>query len=176
MTQLKVHRSLFDRIANLSTEMCNDEEFYHNQYNKAKELFDKWRDYCKSLDEYKKKHEFPAYTLKMFFASYEQKICQLDEHERIKILQIFKNNEDPNFLETMPGFNIYNQLVFELFTNKNRKIHKHDFFDISFLRVAVPYCDIVICEKHWGSIISKLKLDQKYSTHISKNIFDLYDL
>lgn len=174
---LKKSRFIFDYIASHAIELSNDESFYYNQYQKAKEKFDKWVDYCKSLDEYKKKHLFPAYTIKMFFAEYEKKISVLSKENQEKIKTMFMNpDKDPDFLESLPGFNIYNRLVYELFTSSNREISSHDFYDIAFLRVAIPYCDIVVCEKHWGHTVSKLKLDTKYHTVVTKNIMHLLEM
>ena len=41
MNKFKCHRFIFDYIANQSVDMSKDEIFYHNQYLKAKNKFDK---------------------------------------------------------------------------------------------------------------------------------------
>ena len=113
----------------------------------------------------------------MFFAEYEKRINMLPRDKQDRISAIFTNpDKNPEFLESLPGFNVYNRLVYELFTSNNRNISSHDFYDIAFLRVAIPYCDVVICEKHWGHTVEKLKLDKKYNTTVTKNLMDLLQM
>ena len=79
-------------------------------------------------------------------------------------------------IETLPGFNIYNRLVFELYNNPHKEVHQHDFNDLAYLRVAVPYCDIVICEKYWRDRVMYHKLHEKYQTDVRANLLDLNEL
>ena len=56
---------------------------------------------------------------------------------------------------------------------RNRRINAHDWNDMSFLCVAIPYCDIVITEKMWVDIAKRRKLDQKYNTILLTDVAEL---
>ena len=60
--------------------------------------------------------------------------------------------------------------------NKQRKNDINDYKDIVSLAQAVPYCDAVITENYWSSLIVEHGLDKKYNTLVSKNINDLKKL
>jgi len=55
------------------------------------------------------------------------------------------------------------------------KAHEHDLYDIAALSIAIPYCDIVVCEKRFGSFAKDEQLDVKYHTLILKNLKELED-
>jgi hypothetical protein len=52
-------------------------------------------------------------------------------------------------------------------------VHQHDFNDLAYLRVAIPYCDVVIGENYWSDRVKNNKLDLKYGTKVSTNLFDI---
>lgn len=76
-------------------------------------------------------------------------------------------------LETLPGFNVHNRLIYELFNNPDKDVHEHDFNDLAYLRVAVPYCDIVIGEKYWCNRVQNYGLDKKYNTLVTTKLLSL---
>lgn len=162
-------KEIFKMICEHESSINKDEEFFYNGLITAREEFKLWRKEIEKSSEFKEKHVYPAYLIKRFFAEYGQIINKLPDSNK----QIIKSNFDNNkknkqqmiaLLETLPGFNIENRLVYELLSNQNKKVHKHDFFDLAFLRVAVPYCDIVIAEKYWIDRVQNYKLDSKYNT------------
>lgn len=174
-------KEVFEIICNRCSSLNEDEEFLYSGLKKARSEFTEWKDKIKKLDEYKEKHVYPAYLIRMFCEEYRKMINELSLMQKYKIAQIFQNNTQNkektiNLLETLPGFNINNRLVYELLSNPYKEVHKHDFFDLAFLRVAIPYCDIVIGENYWIDRIQNYKLDKKFNTISSTDLFELEKL
>jgi hypothetical protein len=80
------------------------------------------------------------------------------------------------FFESVPTLDVEIELVVERNENWSRKIHKNDKADISFLSVAIPYCDIVVCEHFFTMSAINRKLDKKYNTIILEKLTDLSTL
>jgi hypothetical protein len=57
-----------------------------------------------------------------------------------------------------------------------RTIEPNDVTDISFLNVAIPYCDVLVVEKYFHNLIKQIGLDKKYKTQIFRNINDLEEI
>lgn len=97
---------------------------------------------------------------------------KLPKEEGAKI--IGKNpDECTAFMEQMPT----SFCSFALTRRRDEQIsapaHEHDLYDIASLSIAIPYCDIVVCEKRFGGFARDEKLDTKYNTLILKNLEEL---
>ena len=46
----------------------------------------------------------------------------------------------------------------------NRSVDPNDLIDLSFLSVAIPYCDFVVTEKFWVDLAIRANLHNKYKT------------
>ena len=81
------------------------------------------------------------------------------------------------FFELVPTLDVEIELVVERneLWNRNRKINKNDKADISFLSVAIPYCDVVVTEHFFAMSAINRQLDKKYKTVILENLQDLKD-
>lgn len=77
------------------------------------------------------------------------------------------------FFEAVPTLDVEIELVVERNEIWNRKIHKNDKMDISFLSVAIPYCDVVVTEHFFAMSAINRKLDKKYKTKILESLTDL---
>lgn len=55
----------------------------------------------------------------------------------------------------------------------DKKVKANDSVDIAFLTTAIPYCDIVVTEKFWGTLAKQKKLHQKYKTHFFSDLNEL---
>jgi hypothetical protein len=77
------------------------------------------------------------------------------------------------FYEAIPTLNVMIELARERDNDHNKKISENDATDISFLSVAIPYCDIIVTERFWSSLIEKKKLNTKYKTVILRDLCDL---
>ncbi|MDU2489652.1 MAG: hypothetical protein E7D27_03525 [Clostridium celatum] len=172
---------IFKYICELCSDLNEDEDFFYECFVEAREKFKSWVDEIKKLDNYKEKHVYPAYLIKIFFEQYGEILKRLSPEYRDKFKKMVcsnnKNKEKTiNFIESLPGFNINNRLVYELLSNPYKVVHKHDFFDLAFLRVAIPYCDIVIGENYWIDRIKFYKLDKKFNTISETKLFKLEEL
>ena len=180
--QLKEHscdREFFDLICNtVNDNIEKEEEFFYDCYKNVREEFLSWKNNIKNLKEYKDKHLYPAYLHKMFFESYKKQLINLPPEMKKNVTEIFakgcKNKTNTiATLESLPGFNVHNRLIFELCNNPDKNVHEHDFNDLAYLRVAIPYCDIVIGEKYWCDRVKNYHLDQKYNTIVNTNLLSL---
>lgn len=177
------NRDIFNLICQICASLNDDEDFFYNGFLKARDEFNDWLTEIKKFDEYKDKHVYPAYLTTTFFAEYEGLITTVcvSSYYKEKLDKIFDGNTKNkittiNLLESLPGFNVFNRLVYELLTNQSKKVDKHDFFDLAFLRVAIPYCDIVIGENYWIDRIKHYKLDQKFNTISGTKLLELENL
>jgi len=175
-------RDVFDYICQIikGDKIYEDEEFFYDCYKKEKQSFIIWKQDIEKNDEYKKKHLYPAYLLKVFFELYKTRIESLSPEMKNNFAEMVEKNKKNktmaiSSLEAMPGFNIYNRLMFELNNNPDKKVHKHDFNDLAYLRVAVPYCDIVIGENYWCDRVCHYGLERKYNTIVTTKLFHLLD-
>lgn len=86
--------------------------------------------------------------------------------ELIDILGMFEN---------VPTLNVQLELATARDRNLNKPVDPNDIEDISFLSVAIPYCDIVITENSWADYATRkqLQLNKKYNTIILSNLLEL---
>ena len=172
-------RAVFDYICDsCANDIKEDEEFYYKCYEEGRKSFLSWKNQIKHLEEYKDRHLYPAYLIKVFFEVYGKRMTALPPRMKNNIAELFEKStknrtEAITNLEALPGFNIYNRLVFELYNNPDKKVHKHDFNDLAYLRVAIPYCDMVIGENYWCDRVQHYGLDKKYNTVVSTKLLSL---
>lgn len=174
-------REVFDLICNvINDDIAEHEKFYYNSYKEVKQSFLLWKNQIKDLVEYKDKHLYPAYLIKVFFEVYKEKFKNLSPRMENNIRELFEQNRKNKTvaianLETLPGFNVHNRLIFELCNNTYKEVHEHDFNDLAYLRVAIPYCDIVIGENYWCDRVCHYGLDKKYNTIVSTKLLNLIE-
>ena len=78
-----------------------------------------------------------------------------------------------NFVHDMPTADIITTLTKLNLKNLNRSWVKNDIHDMDALAVAVPYCDVVVTEKHSFTQLINAKLGIKYDTTLLKNLEDI---
>lgn len=54
-----------------------------------------------------------------------------------------------------------------------KKTDPNDVYDIGFLMLAIPYCDVVVTEKLWAEIANRSGLAEKYNTKVVSNLLEL---
>ena len=57
--------------------------------------------------------------------------------------------------------------------NLNRTWKKNDIHDMDTLAVAIPYCNVVVTEKHAYTQMFNAGMEQKYDTKLFRNVEDL---
>ncbi len=77
------------------------------------------------------------------------------------------------FYQAVPTLDTLIELSIERDAFHNKPVSENDATDISFLSVVIPYCEVVVTEKFWASIIEKKKLNIKYNTIVVRNLDDL---
>uniref|UniRef100_UPI001C54523B hypothetical protein n=1 Tax=Mycolicibacterium vinylchloridicum TaxID=2736928 RepID=UPI001C54523B len=51
----------------------------------------------------------------------------------------------------------------------------NDLNDVIALAIAVPYCDVVVTEKSWASLVNAAKVGKRFNTLVTRNINDVVD-
>ena len=62
-----------------------------------------------------------------------------------------------------------------LYHDANRPVKVNHVYDIAHLAVALPYCDVVVCDKEMEHVVKQFKLDQRYGTSVFSNLDDALD-
>lgn len=80
------------------------------------------------------------------------------------------------FFHDVPTVDIFVTLGLARDKDLARPIHRNDLKDMAFLSVAVPYANILVVERFWGSVVTRAKLDQKYGTVVISDAKELPDV
>jgi hypothetical protein len=73
-------------------------------------------------------------------------------------------NKEKEFFRGMPSINVLLTLTATRDQELTRPIDRNDYKDIMGLAVAMPYCNLVVSEKHWGHMAKRLKFEKQYDT------------
>lgn len=73
----------------------------------------------------------------------------------------------------MPTADVALELRQQRHRQYDKVIEPNDLNDLSFLSVAIPYCDIVVTERQWVDLAKRKHLDQKYQTALISDLADL---
>lgn len=70
------------------------------------------------------------------------------------------------FTDSMPSSDVHISLVTAAHRNPQTRWTSNDIFDIDALAVAVPYCDVVVTEKHARHVLSAAGLPARAGTEV----------
>lgn len=76
-------------------------------------------------------------------------------------------------LERVPSVDVEINLFVQRDEHWDRKIAPNDEIDLGFLSLAIPYCQTVVTEKFWTSLVRRTKLDMKYRTRVGHDVGQL---
>lgn len=80
-------------------------------------------------------------------------------------------------LSRVPIIDVETKLSIERNKDPKRPIEPNDLIDVSYLSVAIPYCDVIVTERYWYSISkTQLHLDERYEAAIIKSLAHLEPL
>lgn len=96
----------------------------------------------------------------------------MDRSTRTKVIPTSKQDIE-QFLEDMPSTNIVFRLTYARDQFYERSVEPNDVADINHLTVSIPYCDIVVMERMFGSASLQLGLDKKYGCTILRSLKEL---
>jgi hypothetical protein len=77
------------------------------------------------------------------------------------------------FFEDMPTTDIMMNLRNQRNNQFEKAIEPNDLNDLSFLSVAIPYCDVVVTEKQWVDLAKRKGVDRKYNTVLLSDLAEL---
>ncbi|GAA2975380.1 hypothetical protein [Actinokineospora diospyrosa] len=76
-------------------------------------------------------------------------------------------------LRSMPSTEVATTLKTEDHRNAHKSWTSNDIFDIDALSLAVPYCDVVVCDAHRSHVLRTAKLDRRMNTTVINKLTDL---
>jgi hypothetical protein len=68
------------------------------------------------------------------------------------------------FTDDVPGIDVMATLMLKRDLNPEHRTHQNDGKDFSFLKVAIPYANIVVAEKSWSHFAVASGLTRRYGT------------
>jgi hypothetical protein len=85
----------------------------------------------------------------------------------LRISELFANVDDiRHFTDTMPSADTWITLHTAAHRNAETPWRPNDIFDIDALSFAVPYCDIVVTERHASHVLHAAKLPSRVGTEV----------
>jgi hypothetical protein len=146
------------------------EDFKTTHTNLVSRL-EEFRKKVKTLNKLSRKH---AYIVHHAIALEEEITESLSYFNRTpeELFSIGAEKLD-SFWEKVPTLNVEIELAVARNEHWDRDIEPNDITDISFLSVAIPYCDVLVVEKYFHNLIKQKGLDKKYKTQVFRSINDL---
>ncbi|MFF6976234.1 hypothetical protein ACFZAV_00525 [Streptomyces sp. NPDC008343] len=78
-----------------------------------------------------------------------------------------------HFTESMPSAYVHISLVDAAHRNRDKPWESNDIFDVDALSIAVPYCDLVVTERHACHVVRTARLPQAMNTEVVPRLRDL---
>jgi hypothetical protein len=94
-------------------------------------------------------------------------IANIDPHGLLK-----RREDIYSFVLDVPTRHVYHTLRSSRYMNPQQAWHQHDLADFLALAVAIPYCDVVVTERHWRHVAIQAGLDKRYNTQILHKLDD----
>ena len=76
-------------------------------------------------------------------------------------------------LEAIPSRWVEMKLRHQRQANPQKSWQSNDLNDITALAIAVPYCDVVITEKSWASMLNAANVPERFETTVTRSLHDL---
>lgn len=77
------------------------------------------------------------------------------------------------FLSSLPSRNVEHVIRTLRHENPQHVWKPNDLADLGALCLSIPYCDVVVTERHWAHIVKRGGLDVQYRTNVISNLEDL---
>lgn len=78
-------------------------------------------------------------------------------------------------LEAIPSRWVEMKVRHQRQANPQKAWQGNDLNDVTALAIAVPYCDLVITEKSWASMLSTAKVPERFETAVTRSLHDVAD-
>ena len=178
---LEVNELLASSETIISFLMGNDEATNLKaleQYNRSQaEFVERVESFREKAKQHGKMAHRRAYIANLTIAIQDELIDVLKLYD--KTMEDFLNlgrDEITSIYDNCPTVDIEIALVVSRNEQWDKKVKANDSVDIAFLTIAIPYCDVIITEKFWCSLIQRTKLDKKYNTVVLRDINNLLEI
>jgi hypothetical protein len=81
--------------------------------------------------------------------------------------------DQDRFMERVPALDVHLTLATERDQNPDQQIKRTDMRDLAWLAVALPYGNLVVCEKNWAHFVRACRLHERYGTTVITNAREL---
>ena len=148
------------------------------QYNRSQaEFVERVESFREKAKQHGKMAHRRAYIANLTIAIQDELIDVLKLYD--KTMEDFLNlgrDEITSIYDNCPTVDIEIALVVSRNEQWDKKVKANDSVDIAFLTIAIPYCDVIVTEKFWCSLIQRTKLDKKYNTVVLRDINNLLEI
>lgn len=79
-------------------------------------------------------------------------------------------------VEAIPSRWVEMKLRHQRQANPQKAWHGHDLNDVTALAIAVPYCDVVVTERSWSSMLDAAKVPARFGHTVTPRLRDVVDL
>ncbi|MCG3178249.1 MAG: hypothetical protein BIFFINMI_00575 [Phycisphaerae bacterium] len=79
------------------------------------------------------------------------------------------------FARDIPTLDVFATIGLGRDKQLDRPIHRNDLKDMGFLSMAIPYCEVVVCEKFFHHLVCSASLDTKYATTVLRSLDELWE-
>ena len=70
------------------------------------------------------------------------------------------------FMAGLPTIDVWSKMHVYLYHDPNRPVKVNHVYDIAHLSVALPYCDVVVCDSEMEHVVKQSKLDRRYNVAV----------
>lgn len=119
---------------------------------------------------------FDRYTkVKYIIELFDKDLAKFCLENKISFQQLFQGKSELEaFVQDMPALNTFVELSYVRDKeSKERSVQRNDFYDIWHHATGLPYANIMVGEKMFGSISKRQKLDKKNNCHLFTSFKEL---
>jgi hypothetical protein len=100
---------------------------------------------------------------------------ELLQHGAMSVESFFWKGREwiSSFLDDISSIAVRTQLVVQADKNASRNWTRNDIYDIEALEAAVPYCDIVVTERHAAHVINTSDLAKRFQTLVVPSLAEI---
>ncbi|NFO40478.1 hypothetical protein FDB42_10245 [Clostridium botulinum] len=159
---------------------------YFNKYGEDDSVIDEFREDNKMYQQcfeglreentehpISEKYKEAVLFAQCFEKEYGYVFKELEEYQKSKLTDNKKKEMEYKFYQDRIPKSFYTNmfLIYQSkLKNTQRKNHINDYKDIVSISEALPYCDVLITEKYWSSLIIEHGLDKYFNTVVSDDI------
>ncbi|MFI7285288.1 hypothetical protein ACIBRY_01225 [Streptomyces anulatus] len=77
------------------------------------------------------------------------------------------------FVDIMPSADVHVELTYAAHRNRDKSWESNDIFDIDALSIAVPYCDVVVTERHACHVLRTARVPARVGTEVFATLGEL---